>query len=102
MILVTGGTGLVGAHLLWHLIQKNKTVKAIHRKESDLKRVEKVFGYYTENAAELFQKINWIEADLNDIPSLETAFENVDYVYHVAAYISFDPSDYKKLSLIHI
>lgn len=100
MILVTGGTGLVGAHLLWHLTQKNKTVKAIHRKESDLKRVEKVFGYYTENAAELFQKINWIEADLNDIPSLETAFENVDYVYHAAAYISFDPSDYKKL--VHI
>ena len=101
MILVTGGTGLVGAHLLLHLIQKNISVKAIHRKKSDLKRVEKVFGYYTENATSLFQKIDWVEADLNNIPALETAFENIDYVYHAAAFISFDPNDYKSLLRIN-
>ena len=101
MILVTGGTGLVGAHLLLHLVQKNISVKAIHRKKSDLKRVEKVFGYYTENATSLFQKIDWVEADLNNIPELETAFKNIDYVYHAAAFISFDPSDYQSLLKIN-
>ena len=35
--------------------------------------------------------------DLNDIPKLTLAFEDITYVYHCAAYISFDPSDYKKL-----
>ncbi len=101
MVLVTGGTGLVGAHLLLHLVQKNIPIKAIHRKKSDLKRVEKVFGYYTQNATALFQKIDWIETDLYDIPSLETAFENVDYVYHAAAFISFDPNDYQSLLKIN-
>lgn len=97
MVLVTGGTGLVGAHLLLYLVQKNIPVKAIHRKKSDLKSVEKVFRYYTKNATTLFQKIDWVEADLNDIPALETAFKNIDYVYHAAAFISFDPKNYKTL-----
>lgn len=97
MVLVTGGTGLVGAHLLLYLVQKNIPVKAIHRKKSNLKSVEKVFRYYTKNATTLFQKIDWVEADLNDIPALETAFKNIDYVYHAAAFISFDPKNYKTL-----
>lgn len=97
MVLVTGGTGLVGAHLLLHLVEKSIPVKAIHRKKSDLKRVEKIFEYYTKNSKALFQKIDWVEADLYDIPALETAFENVDYVYHAAAFISFDPKDYQTL-----
>lgn len=101
MVLVTGGTGLVGAHLLLHLVGKNIPVKAIHRKNSDLKRVEKIFGYYTKNSKALFQKIDWVEANLNNIPVLETAFENVDYVYHAAAFISFDPKNYQTLLKIN-
>jgi len=97
MNLVTGGTGLVGSHLLMHLIQNGKSVKAIHRKGSLLHRVEKVFNYYHENGSELFQKIDWVEADLNDIPALECAFEQIDYVYHAAAFISFDPRNYELL-----
>jgi len=27
MILVTGATGLVGGHLLWHLLQENETLQ---------------------------------------------------------------------------
>ncbi len=46
MILVTGGTGLVGSHLLLHLLQKGETVRAIHRPGSDLQQVRKVFDCY--------------------------------------------------------
>ncbi len=97
MILVTGGTGMVGAHLLLHLLQKNIPICAIYRPKSDLQRVKKVFSYYAENGDSLFQQIKWVEADLNDIPALETAFKDVEYVYHAAALISFDPGNYKKL-----
>ena len=97
MVLVTGGTGLVGSHLLVSLIQQGFSVRAIHRKGSRLDRVEKIFNYYHENGSELFQKIDWIEADLNDIPALEIAFEHIDYVYHAAAFISFDPKQYDSL-----
>lgn len=97
MILVTGGTGLVGSHLLIHLIQNGSSVKAIYRKGSLLDRVEKVFNYYHKNGTELFQKIEWVEADLNDIPALESAFNKIEYVYHAAAFISFDPKQYNLL-----
>ncbi|MGB5821027.1 MAG: SDR family oxidoreductase [Saonia sp.] len=102
MILVTGGTGLLGAHLLLHLLEKEKQIKAIHRANSDLQRVKKVFSYYTEKAEELFKKIQWISADINDIPALQLAFENVTYVYHCAALISFDPKDYERMLKINV
>src|SRR5690606_6511664 len=101
MVLVTGGTGLVGAHLLLRLLQSGVAVKAIHRKTSNLKEIEKIFGYYTENAPELFQKILWIEADLNDLPTLDEAFKGITHVYHCAGLISFDPNDYELLRTIN-
>tara|TARA_R110000868_G_scaffold125037_2_gene330339 strand:- start:1472 stop:2479 length:1008 start_codon:yes stop_codon:yes gene_type:complete len=101
MILVTGGTGLVGAHLLVELSKTEATVKAICRPNSDLKKVEKVFSYYFDNHEEHYQKINWIIADINDIPALEIAFEGVTYVYHCAALISFNPKDYDLLHKIN-
>src|SRR5690606_27410628 len=95
-------TGLVGSHLLFHLTSNGTTVKAIHRKNSDLGRVKKVFSYYSLEYERLFGKIIWIEADLNDIPSLETSFANVVHVYHCAAIISFDPSDFDKLQKVNV
>lgn len=104
MILVTGGTGLVGAHLLCELAQNNERIRATIRPSSDIKAVRKVFGYYAENAEadKLFNRIDWVTADINDIPALTTAFEGIDHVYHCAALISFDPSDEKKLRKINI
>jgi nucleoside-diphosphate-sugar epimerase len=102
MILVTGGTGLVGAHLLYHLLIENNSVKAIHRKKSDLDAVKNVFSYYTDDFEFIFQKINWIEADITDVYLLEKAFENVTEVYHSAALVSFNPNDYKAMRKINI
>ncbi len=102
MVLVTGGTGLVGAHLLLHLLKKEQAVRAIHRQNSDLKQVKNVFSYYEDNYNELFDKIEWIVADITDIPSLELAFKNITDVYHCAALISFDPNDYYKLQNINV
>lgn len=102
MVLVTGGTGLVGAHLLMHLVRKYTSVRAIHRSESDIDKVAKVFGYYEEDGGQLYQKIDWVVADLNDLPSLERAFENIDSVYHAAALISFDPNDYHELMKVNV
>ncbi|MEP0213145.1 MAG: NAD-dependent epimerase/dehydratase family protein [Cellulophaga sp.] len=97
MILVTGGTGLVGAHLLLQLLKTEDSVKAIHRPSSDLDKVKKVFSYYVDNADELYAKIKWVVADITDIPALENAFIGVTHVYHCAALISFDPNDYFRL-----
>jgi dihydroflavonol-4-reductase len=100
MILVTGATGLVGSHLVLQLIMQDQAVKALFRKEKNKKNVLQVFEYYQKT--ELFGKIDWIQADILDVPSLEIAFENVATVYHCAALISFDPKDEEKLRKTNI
>ena len=102
MVLVTGGTGLVGSHLLYFLMKKGVAVRAIHRKSSKLESVRKVFQHYTEEADSLFNAIDWMEADVTDIPALKKAFEGVTHVYHSAAYISFNPRHFQKLKKSNI
>lgn len=91
MILITGGTGLVGAHLLLHLIENGEQVRAIYRKPESIEKTKSLFDLYKKRG--LFDLINWYPADINNIPALEKAFEGIDYVYHCAAVISLDPKD---------
>ena len=102
MILVTGGTGLVGSHLLYFLLKENAHVRAIHRKNSNLQAVKKVFELYTADEDSLFEKIEWVEANITDIPALTEAFKGVTKVYHCAAFISFNPSKYKALKKANV
>ncbi|TYP99975.1 nucleoside-diphosphate-sugar epimerase [Tenacibaculum adriaticum] len=103
MILVTGGTGLVGSHLLYHLIRENNVVRATYRSEDKLEKVKTVFSFYTGNSLSFFKKIEWIRADINDTPSLKAVFEGeITYVYHCAALVSFNPEDYRKMRKVNI
>ncbi|WP_297762476.1 NAD-dependent epimerase/dehydratase family protein [uncultured Muriicola sp.] len=102
MILVTGGTGLLGSHLLWRLVQKEVPVKAIYRSEGTLKEVKTIFSYYTDKASNYFDKITWIKADITDVPSLEEAFVGVTHVYHTAALLSFNPAAWESLKKINV
>ena len=89
-ILVTGGTGLVGAHLLFQLTYLGKNPIVIKRANSDVKNVKKVFAYYSTNFENLFNQIKWIECDILDICQLDKVIESVSCIYHVAALVSFN------------
>ncbi|HLT52467.1 MAG TPA: NAD-dependent epimerase/dehydratase family protein [Flavobacteriaceae bacterium] len=102
MILVTGGTGLVGSHLLYKLAEKQLPVRAIYRSEKKRDLVKKIFSYYSKDSEAFFNSIEWVLADITDIPSLETAFTNVKTVYHCAAFVSFEPDKYYELRKINI
>lgn len=102
MILVTGGTGLVGSHLLYKLVSTHEKVRAIYRNEKKFKEVKKVFSYYTEDYNTLFDAIEWVKADILDIPSLTEAFKDISYVYHCAALVSFEPHKYHALRKVNI
>jgi nucleoside-diphosphate-sugar epimerase len=95
MILVTGGTGLLGAHVLLHLIESrsigSENIRAIYRNAKSIEKTKNLFNLYKK--LDLFDAIEWVEADITDIPALENAFVGIDYVYHCAALISFDPKD---------
>ena len=97
MVLVTGGTGLLGSHILFHLVQKGERVRAIYRDINSIQKVERLFSHYTKENQNLFTEITWVEADILDIYSLEEAFDTVTKVYHAAAYISFNPKDWPTL-----
>ena len=102
MILVTGGTGLVGAHLLYALINEKEKVRAIYRNAKKFDNIKRIFSYYSETPDELFNTIEWVEADLNDIPLLIEAFTDVTHVYHCAAFVSFEPNKFDLLQKTNI
>lgn len=102
MILVTGGTGLVGSHLLYKLVSSNEKVRAIYRDEQKLENAKRVFSCYTEDYKILFDAIEWVKADILDISSLTDAFKDITYVYHCAALVSFEPNKHTTLRKINI
>jgi dihydroflavonol-4-reductase len=101
MILVTGATGFVGAHLLYQLVETNEHVRAIYRSEKTIEKVTEVFSLYGANAS-LISKIEWFKADITDVPSMIPAFYGVKKVYHCAAFISFNPKDYREMRKVNI
>lgn len=102
MILVTGGTGLVGAHLLYKLSLTEPKIRAIYRSEKKIDKARHVFSYFTKDVDTLFNKIEWVEGDILNVPKLEEAFQDITKVYHSAALVSFDPNDYYKLRKTNI
>ena len=98
MILLTGGTGLVGSQLLFDLASSGKKVRAIYRKESKMNVVDRLF--YSFPAFK--ENIEWFESDVTDQFSLEEALEGIDTVYHAAAFISFYPSERNRMMKINV
>lgn len=97
MILLTGGTGFLGAHLLYRLCADGHKVRAIKRKTASCELTKKIFAYYSEQADDLFDRIEWVEGDLLDIYSLSDAMKDMEQVYHAAAVVSFHGSDQNTL-----
>ena len=104
MDLVTGGTGLVGSHVLYQLALKKERIVAIYRSTSNRDNVLRVFNYFTDaqTAQALYTKIIWRVADITTVPELDNAFEGVTHVYHCAAVVSFDSSDYHLMRKVNI
>jgi dihydroflavonol-4-reductase len=103
MIFLTGGTGLVGSHLLYELTAEGQKVRALKRKDSRPDIVEKIFAWYNpQNFNKQLKLIEWIDGDVSDILSLQEALKGVNHVYHCAAVVSFVPSERPKMLKINI
>ena len=93
MIFITGATGMIGAHIAFRLVSDGQPVRALRRKDSSTADLEHIFRFYSKNADELLKRIEWVEGDVLDIPSLEDAMQDCVHVYHCAAMVSFDPKE---------
>ncbi|MEN9398951.1 MAG: hypothetical protein RL632_52 [Bacteroidota bacterium] len=102
MILVTGGTGLLGSHLLLKLTEDDTAIRALYREKSRLSRVKKLFGYYDpEHGSDRFSRIEWVEGDILDVMTLDAALVGISVVYHSAALVSFARRDFHRLMKIN-
>src|SRR5690554_1996656 len=98
MVFVTGGTGLLGSHLLVELAQQHDQITAIYRNKAKIETVKKCFDFYFENDSDVyFQKINWKKCDVLNVPQLEEAIKGHTLVYHCAAIVSFATRDFNQM-----
>ena len=92
MILVTGGTGFLGAYIIQELIHKGYAVRATRRNG-------KIPFFISK---EVVSKVDWVEGDILDTISLEEAMHGVDTVIHSAAKVSFSKKERKEMYATNI
>jgi len=102
MILVTGGTGLVGSHLLFELTRNGEKIRALKRITTKPEIVRKVFGYYTEQPDVALSRIDWIDGDVMNAAEVFKAAQGIEKVYHTAGFVSFNPSDNADILKINV
>jgi dihydroflavonol-4-reductase len=102
MILVTGGTGLVGSHLLKQLIKGEESIRAIYRDEKSLNKIKHFFILFNISWGDVLKKVEWVKSDLLNPAVLEDAFIGIDHVYHCAAMVSFNKRDKKQMLKVNI
>ncbi|MBL4753143.1 MAG: NAD-dependent epimerase/dehydratase family protein [Flavobacteriales bacterium] len=103
MVFVTGGTGLLGARLIYDLVKSGEEVVALKRSTSDLSVVEGIFDHFEkEDGRAKFEKVKWHEGDVTDVPSLLEVLQEGDEVYHCAAMVSFNPKAKTKMMKVNI
>jgi dihydroflavonol-4-reductase len=93
MILVTGGTGFLGAYVIQELVQQGFSVRAIKRPGAQL-------PFYIEPG--ILQEVAWMEGDVLDIIALQDAMTNVDCIVHAAAVVSFNDHDKEEMFNVNI
>lgn len=85
-VLVTGGTGFLGMHIIFQLLQKGYNVKTTVR---SLKSKEKVIEVLQNNGITDFTKLSFVELDLSKDEGWEEAMRDCTYVLSVASPVFF-------------
>lgn len=91
-VLVTGGTGFLGAYILQALVQKGIPVRAIRRSGQ-------VPFFLPEAVA---RQVEWVPGDVLDLVALGDALEGVSAVIHSAAVVSFHRSDAESMRQVNV
>jgi nucleoside-diphosphate-sugar epimerase len=89
-VLVTGGTGFAGKHLVDRLILMKKSVR--------------VFDFRPLSGADYnwADKVEFVQGDIRDKSAVEAACQGVDYVYHMAAIPSISRKEVQKYIDINV
>jgi dihydroflavonol-4-reductase len=86
-LLVTGGTGFLGAHLVPRLVAAGHSVRLIGR---------------TRPAGPALEQVEYVPGDLKDRDAVRRSLEGVEAVYHLAGLVSFQPRDARRMYALHV
>ncbi|KFE67778.1 NAD-dependent epimerase/dehydratase family protein [Hyalangium minutum] len=86
-LLVTGGTGFLGTHLVPRLLEAGHEVRIIGR---------------TKPSAAGMERVEFVQGDLKDREAVRRALQGVEAVYHLAGLVSFQDKDARKMYELHV
>jgi nucleoside-diphosphate-sugar epimerase len=81
-VLVTGGAGFIGSHIVEHLLKHNAKISVLDNLSSG----------YLQNIKGFLPNINFINDDIRSTNACKQATKNIDVVFHLAALISVPDS----------
>ncbi len=87
--LVTGANGFTGSHLVKALQQRDDSVVGLVRESSDLTRLENT-------------EIDLVKGDITDRNALRQAMQDVDTVFHTAAFVELGLVDSVKMERVNV
>ena len=75
-VLVTGGAGFIGSHLVRRLVKERAVSVTV---------LDNLHRGRLENLSDCFTQIHFLQADVRETSTLQEALHGVDLVYHLAA-----------------
>ena len=75
-VLVTGGGGFVGSHLVEQLLKKGSKIKVVGTKKNPYR------------LAPYGNKIDYVQTDLMNLENCQKIMKNVDVVFHLASIVA--------------
>jgi nucleoside-diphosphate-sugar epimerase len=84
--LITGCNGLIGSYIARELLAQGQQIRAIKRPKSDLSFVK-----------DIEEQIEWVEADILNVFSLNDAMRDIECVIHAAAMVSLTSRQHEKM-----
>ncbi|MEO1427531.1 MAG: NAD-dependent epimerase/dehydratase family protein [Cyanobacteria bacterium J06633_8] len=87
--LVTGANGFTGSHLVKALVRRGDSVVGLVRKSSDLTRLKDT-------------EIQLVTGDIADRNALRQAMQDVDMVFHTAAFVELGLVDAEKMERVNV
>ncbi len=91
-ILVTGGTGFLGAYIIKNLVEKNYSVRSLKRKSP--------LPFFIPE--EIFSKVEWVDTNILDVVGIGEAMKDADCVIHSAAMVSFSKHTRSEMYKVNI
>ena len=91
-LVVTGGAGFIGSHL----------VKFLFRKGHDISVIDNLVQGKTENLKSVEKEINFFKNDITDYVEIKNILKNIDGVFHEAALTSVPESFFKITEYRHV